>query len=122
MTDGLRIAPGLALPPSCFVCRPLSVTFCRPSSVVCSERPLQHAGTKLDDGDHVEEKHKRPECKGDGARPGAATALLLFREYDARLVVVIIHNRHLTPHSTTRPNPPPSPSLKHIPTTPNRST
>src|SRR5258708_6181390 len=84
------------------------------SSVICrpSQRPLQHAGTKLDDGDHVEQQHKRPECKGDGDRPGAAAALLLVREYDARLVVVIVHYQHLAPHSRTRPGAPSRSSIK----------
>src|SRR6266446_10704472 len=112
MDDGRWTASGLARPPSGFVCRPISVTLCRPSSVICSQRPLQHAGTKLDDGDHVEEKYERPECKGDGDRPGAAAALLLVREYDALRVVVIVHNQHLAPHSRTRPGAPSRSSIK----------
>src|SRR5260370_36894155 len=121
MTDvGRRATPGLACPPSCFVCCPISVTFCRPSSVICHPSSAQHAGTKLDDGDHVEEKHKRPECKGDGDRPGAPAALLLVREYDARLVVVMVHNQHLAPHSRTRPGAPSRSSIKSTANNTNR--
>src|SRR5260370_19564350 len=98
----------------------LSSVICHLSSVIRHPSSAQHAGTKLDDGDHVEEKHKRPECKGDGDRPGAATALLLVREYDARLVVVIVHNQHLAPHSRTRPGAPSRSSIKSTANNTNR--
>src|SRR5713101_7046241 len=87
MTDR---AGGGALPVICRLLRNVSHGL---TSVVCRplQWPVQHAGTKLDDGDDVEQQHKRPECKRDGDRPRAAAAPLLIREYDALLAVVIVH-------------------------------
>src|SRR6266852_6508228 len=108
MTDR---AGGGALPVICRLLRNVSHGL---TSVVCRplQWPVQHAGTKLDDGDDVEQQHKRPECKRDGDRPRAAAALLLIREYDALLAVVIVHCRRLAPHSSTRPGAPSRSSIR----------
>src|SRR5262249_25443824 len=45
-------------------------------------------------------------------RPGAAPTFLLLREYDAPLVVVIVHNHHLHPHSRMRPGAPSRSSIR----------
>src|SRR5262249_23418243 len=69
------------------------LTSCHPSSVSGLQRPLQHAGAELDDGNHVEQNYKRSECKRNGDRAGAAAALLLVRERDALLAVFCVHAR-----------------------------
>src|SRR5262244_300571 len=75
-----------------YVVRRLSSVARYPSrSAVRRPSSAQYARAELDDGDHVEQKHKRSQCKRDRDRPHAAAALLLFREYDARLSAVIVH-------------------------------
>src|SRR4029077_2195479 len=61
------------------------------SSAICLQRPLQQAGAALDDGNHVEQKHKRSERERDGDRAGAPAALLLVGEHDALLAVFSVH-------------------------------
>src|SRR5450432_3781249 len=81
-------APAEPLP----VCRVPSVIG-RASSVIRhpSQRPVQHVGAELDDGDHVEQKHQRAERERDGDRTMTATPLLLLGEDDAVFAVVVVH-------------------------------
>src|SRR6266567_2084257 len=70
-----------------------------------SQRPVEHAGPELDDGDDIEQHHQRPERECDRDRARASPALLLFGEHDPGLGGRIVHGAHpiVIPPGGSRP-------------------
>src|ERR1700680_882546 len=62
-----------------------------------SQRPVEHAGPKLDDGDDIEQHHQCPERERDRDRARAPLALLLLGKHDPGLGGQIVHVAHPMP-------------------------
>src|SRR6266566_2484472 len=70
-----------------------------------SQRPVQHAGPELDDGDDIEQHHQGPKGERNGDRARTPPALLLLGEHDPGLGRPIIHGAHPMPIPPSRGPP-----------------
>src|SRR5436190_22664915 len=72
-------------------------------ALMSSQRAVEHARSELDDSDDVDEQHQHAERERDGDRAGAPAPLLLRRQDDSALGLLLRPLLdHGGPHANTR--------------------